>query len=165
MHNARKNHETRCNANTPVFIVKRNMKARFFKRGAVALSSILMLSMLLLVIGLAMAFSEYMQSSIVYNQDKSSDAFYAAESGIKDAMQKVAKNKDYENPSYCLMMGKNRADVAVVKLSGQTEIISSGISGVADCASAGTNYKKIKAVLNVSNNGKIEIFSWEELAN
>ena len=115
--------------------------------------------------GLAMAFSEFTQNNIVYNQNKSMEAFYAAESGAKDAMQKIARNKNYAAAIYCLATGQNSAEVNVIKSVGQTEIISKGISGSADCAATGSNYKRIRAVLDVNAEGKITISSWEEMGN
>ncbi len=135
------------------------------ERGAAALISVLLLSMLILAVGLAMAFSKFVESDIVYNQNSSAEAFYMAESGARDAMQKTARNKNYESAGYCLLEGNKRAEVAVVKLAAQTEIISRGVSGVSDCSSAGANYKRIKAVLDVSVEGKVTIASWEELGN
>lgn len=134
-------------------------------RGAIALISVLMLSMIMLVLGLAMAFSKFTESDIVLNQNNSSMAFYAAESGVRDAMQKVSRNKNYESAGYCLLMENKRADITVTGLVGQTEIISQGINGVNDCASAGANKKRIKAVLNIASEGKVTIASWEEIAN
>lgn len=135
------------------------------ERGAVALVSVLALSAIMLVLGLAMAFSKFAESDIVLNQSNSSMAFYAAESGVRDAMQKVSRNKNYESAGYCLLLENKRADIIVTSLAGQTEITSQGISGVGDCISAGTNKKRIKAVLNIASEGKVTIASWEEITN
>ena len=135
------------------------------ERGAVALSSILILAIILLIMGLAMAFSEFTQTNIVYNQNRSMDAFYAAESGAKDALQKISRNKDHSIVNYCLSLGQNSVEISVAKTGGQTEIISKGISGTGNCAASGSNYKRIRAVLDVSTEGKVAIASWEELSN
>ncbi len=135
------------------------------EKGAVALSSILILAIILLITGLAMAFSEFTQNNIVYNQNKATDAFYAAESGAKDALQKIARNKDYATANYCLALGQNSSEINVVKLGAQTEITSKGISGSGNCAASGSNYKRIKVMLDIGAGGKATIASWEELGN
>lgn len=127
-----------------------------------ALGSILALSAILLAIGLALAFSGFIQSDIVFNQDKASGAFYIAEAGVKDAMQKIARNKDYNyaNPGYSLTVDGGTATVIANKdipVGGKTEIISIGV--------AGNNTKKIRAVVNVGVNGNISTDTWEEMAN
>ena len=125
-----------------------------------ALGSILALSAILLVIGLALAFSGFIQSDIVFNQDKANNAFYIADAGVKDAMQKIARNKNFANAGYDLIFtGDSKATIIVVKDSpavGKSEIISAGV--------AGNNTKKIKAVVNVGVNGDVTPDSWEEMA-
>lgn len=144
--------------------LKKN-KLEVGKRGAIALSSVLILAIILLIMGLAMAFSEFIENNIVYNQNRSMEAFYAAESGAKDAMQKISRNKDHTITNYCLSLGKNSAEVNVAKAGLQTEVISKGISGSGNCIAVGSNYKRVRAVLDVNAEGKVAIASWEELGN
>lgn len=139
-------------------------KKKFFQKGAAALSSILVLAMILLAAGLAMASSSFIQSSIVANQDKSTSALYVAEAGARDAMQKVARKKNYSNAGYNLAVGSGSAGIVVNKdtpSSGQTEILSTGV--------VGGNTKKIKVILNTDaagdGSGKVAIISWEETGN
>ncbi len=133
----------------------------FSEKGAMALGSILALSAILLAIGLALAFSGFIQSDIVFNQDKANNAFYIAESGVKDAMQKIARNKNYSSGGYDLIFtGDSKTEVVVNKdipVAGKTEIISTGV--------VGNNTKKIKAVVNVGVNGEVIADTWEEVTN
>lgn len=130
------------------------------EKGAVALSSISVLAMILLAVGLTMAFSGFIESNLAFEQDKASAAFYISEAGAKDAMQKIARNKKYNNAGYTLTLDNGSANVIVSKdtpSSGQTQILSAGTSG--------SNTKKVKVILGVSLNGNVTINSWEELAN
>lgn len=143
----------------------------FYEKGAMALSSIMVLAAILLALGLAMASSGFIQSNIVFNQGKSNSAFYLTEAGAKDAMQRVARNKNYSNAGYILNLTNGSANVVVchnddiITCSNiavqQTEILSTGVSG--------TNTKKIRAVLDINagndGNGKITVVSWEEVGN
>lgn len=126
-----------------------------------ALSSILALSIILLALGLAMSYSGFIQSDITYNQDKAAVAFYIAEAGVKDAIEKVVRDKNYNNAGYVLVLANGSANIAVSKdipIVERTEILSTGVSGA--------NTKKIRVVLNTNansdGNGKITIESWEE---
>jgi uncharacterized protein (UPF0333 family) len=139
-------------------------KKKFWQKGAMALSSILVLAMILLAVGLAMASSSFIQSSIVSNQNKSISALYIAEAGAKDAMQKLTRNKNYSNTGYNLAIGNGSAGIVVSKdtpSSGQTEILSTGV--------VGGNTKKIKVILNTDaagdGSGKVAIISWEEVGS
>lgn len=133
-----------------------------------ALGSILVLSAILLAAGLALALSGFIQGDIVFNQDKANSAFYIADAGVKDAMQKIARKKNYEyvSPGYELIFsGDSKAIIIVNKntpISGKTEIISTGVVGN---GIIGGNTKKIRAVVNVSANGEVTPDSWEELVN
>ena len=136
-----------------------NLQKKFNQKGAMALSSVLALSTILLALGLAMAYSGFIQSDIAYNQDKAAIAFYLAEAGAKDAMQKVVRNKNYSyaNPGYDLIVGSGSAKVIININGGQTEILSTG--------TVGNNTKKVRVILNVDNNGKTAIDTWEEMGN
>lgn len=141
------------------------------KKGAIALPSILMLSAILLIVGIAMSVSALMQNSIVYDQNEAAASSYAAESGIKDAIEKVTRNKNYDNGAgYCLVVGDGKASIVVTKdvvngvpSSGHTQIISTGTSSTNNCIAAGKYFKKINVILNVNGNGNVTIDSWEEL--
>lgn len=138
------------------------------EKGAMAMSSILALSLILLALGLAMAFSGFIQSDITYNQDKAAIAFYAAEAGAKDAMEKIVRNKNYDSAGYVLDLPNSSANVAVCHnnniivcpniIADRTEIFSTG--------AAGGNIKKVRVVLNTdfdgNGYGKVTIESWEE---
>lgn len=131
------------------------------EKGAMALSSILALSLILLALGLAMAFSGFIQNDIAYNQDKAAIAFYLAEAGAKDAMQKVVRNKNFSSTGYVINLTDGSANVVInkdVPLAERTEILSTGV--------VGANTKKVRVVLNTDansdGNGKVSISSWEE---
>lgn len=134
------------------------------EKGAAALVSILAILMILLSLGMAMAFSEYIQSDTVTNQNRAARAFYAAEAGIKDATQKITRNKNYDSAGYNLQVENNSAYIIVSILSsptqsapGQTQITSAGKSE--------NNTKKIEATVDVDINGKVTFNNWKELSN
>lgn len=131
------------------------------EKGAMALSLILALSIILLVLGMAMSFTSFTENNIVYNQDKAANAFYIAEAGARDAMQKVVRNKNFSHMGYSLAMAGGNAMIVVNKDAPafeRTEILSTAVAGL--------NTKKIRVILNTDadndDNGKIAIMFWEE---
>lgn len=149
----------------------KNNKKYLNSRGAMALSSILALSVILLALGIAMAFSGFVQNDMAHNQDKAAMAFYIAEAGVKDAIQKVVRNSKYSNVGYALSFPNGSANISVCHNDdiivcpgaglAQTEVISTGVSGA--------NTKKIKVILNTDasggGKGKVAIISWQEVGN
>lgn len=134
------------------------------EKGAAALVSVLTILMILLSLGLAIAFSGYVQNDIAANQNRAAQAFYAAEAGIKDATQKITRNKNYSSAGYNLQVENSNVYVVVNILSspsqltpGQTQITSSGKSE--------NNTKKIATIVDIDINGKVMFNNWEELSN
>lgn len=134
------------------------------EKGAAALVSVLTILIILLSLGMAIAFSGYIQNDTAANQNRAARAFYAAEAGIKDATQKITRDKNYDSAGYNLQVENSGAYVVVTILSsptqltpGQTQIISAGKSE--------NNTKKIEMIVDVDNNGKVMFNNWEELSN
>lgn len=125
------------------------------QQGLIALPSIVILSIIMLVIGIAMSFSAFTQNNISYDNYASQKAYYIAEAGIKDATMKITRNKNY-NTNYSLSINDGIASV-VFDTSVPNQIKITSVSTI-------NNYtKKIQAVLNVTANGKVTIASWNEL--
>lgn len=125
-------------------------------KGAIALPTILMLASLLLAIGLAMNLTSYNKIEIIKNNENALSAFYIAEAGIKDAMEKVARNKNY-SANYILQVNNGSANIDFNSSPPPNQIIITS-TGIFD-----SNTKKIRASFNVDNNGKLTPLSWEEI--
>lgn len=124
--------------------------------GLAAMPAIVILSIVMLAIGIAMSFSSFTQNNISYDNYISQRAYYAAEAGISDAIMKIARNKNY-SADYSLSVNGGTANIAFdMSVPNQTKITSAG---------AINNYtKKIQAILNVTQNGKVTVASWNELS-
>lgn len=134
------------------------------EKGAAALVSILAILMILLSLGLAIAFSEYVQNDTVANQNRAAQAFYAAEAGIKDASQKITRNKNYSSAGYNLQVENSSAYVVVAILSSPTQL-TPGQTQITSTGKSENNTKKIAAIFDIDNNGKVIFNNWEELSN
>lgn len=132
-----------------------NKKHFFSQKGIVALPAIITLSIIILTIGLAMSFSSFTQNNISSNKYKSELTYRIAEAGIKDAMVKITRNKNYAT-DFTLLINNGAANVSFeTSIPEQTTITSAGTFN--------DNTKTIEAVLNITANGKVTINSWIEL--
>lgn len=133
----------------------KNKKYFFSQKGIVALPAIVALSIIILTIGLAMSFSGFIQNNISSNKYNSELTYRVAEAGVKDAMVKITRNKNY-NTAFALSTNKGAANVSFdASIPGQTKITSVG--------TLNDNTKTIEVILDITANGKVTINSWTEL--
>jgi len=136
-------------------MIIKNRKHFFSQRGIVALPAIITLSVIILAIGLAMSFSSFTQNNISSNKYKSELTYRIAEAGIKDAMVKITRNKNYDT-AFTLLINNGAADVSFdTSNPEQTKITSVGTFN--------NNTKTIETILDVTTNGKVAVSSWIEL--
>ncbi|MBW6441229.1 hypothetical protein K0B03_04375 [Patescibacteria group bacterium] len=126
------------------------------QNGLVALPSIVILSLIMLTIGIAMSFSSFTQNTISFNSEITQRSYFVAESGIKDAMMKITRNKNY-NIDYALQINADEAIVTFdTSIPNQTKVTST--------STINNHTKKIEATLDVTSSGKVTILSWHELS-
>ncbi len=129
-------------------------KKYLFEKGAIALPSVLILSAVLLAIALALSLSSNSQNNMTQSKDKSIRAFYIAEAGIKDAEEKIARNKNYDTNYNLPLNGGNAAITIDNSIPSNTIVTSEG--------TLENNTKTIEVILNVDGNGKALQSSWKE---
>lgn len=125
--------------------------------GLAALPSVLVIATIALVAGLSMAGGGISELSISQEQIRSQESFYVAESGVTDALIKITRNKKFENIGYTLSIGEGNATITVQKdapIAGQTTILSSG--------NVKNSNRKIQVIVDVDNNGRVAMASWDE---
>ncbi len=69
------------------------------QKGAAALPAILSIALLILVVGIGLTALGFSEALISAGQNKSSKALYYAEAGARDALMRVARNKNYNCPT------------------------------------------------------------------
>lgn len=127
----------------------------FSRKGMIALPAVIALAAIILAIGLAMSFSSFTQNNISSNKYKSEITYRVAEAGIKDAMIKITRNKNYDT-AFALLINNGAANVSFdTSVHGQTKITSIGTFD--------NNTKTIEVILDITTNGKTAISSWTEL--
>ena len=124
---------------------------------------ILLIGGMLMEIGIAGAFVAYFSSQSGFGVRLSQDAFAMAQTGIRDAMIKIVRDKNF-NPSpnpYTITVGKNSVQVSVCKDTcagaGKFQVDSTGVASV--------KQHKIRAVINVNAlTGEVKLESENEIA-
>lgn len=149
----------------------KKQQLRSDKRGAATLPTIIALSVLIIAMSTSLASTSIVENFINHGFMQSSKALFYAEAGAKDALMRIARNKNYscDTPvSGCyeinfVSQGCSSNDgcarITVSTSSSPKIIISEG--RVKD------NIRKIKveASFDVSANGKIEDINWQEIAD
>lgn len=142
------------------------------EKGAAMLATVLAVILILLAVGLSMISSGIFEGFMSQTQRDSREAFSAAQSGIQDAMLRVARNKNFSHAGYfipagCTLNGA-AACVRVVVEKDAASACSQTISAGQDCLIAtGTienTTRKSEVILSVNaTNGTINQVSWKEL--
>lgn len=135
-------------------------------RGAASLLTILAVASLTLVIGITLASTGFIESSAVGGQVKTDEIFAAAQAGAKDALMRLARNKNYVSPGgYGLSVGS----ASVIIIIEQT--IPSSCSGgiglnqvcVVSTASLDNKTRRVEMILNIDSGGELTQVSWKDL--
>lgn len=138
-------------------------------KGVASLPTILALTILILAIGIGVTSISFTESFISAGQNQSLKAFIYAEDGAGDALEKIARNKNYSG-SYTIDFVSNGcsdnegcASITVTSGAGSTadpKIITSN-------GRVKSNVRKIQVdvVFDASLNGEISSTTWREITN
>ena len=133
-------------------------KVKNFRKGIAALITVLSLGGLIFAISMTSAIISFWANQNIKSIRDSNKAFYAAQSGLQDALIKLERNKDYTNSGFNLSInGTNDVSVVVSFASNQATIISTSTLSQIN--------KKLRTVADIhSTTGLITPTSTEELA-
>lgn len=145
------------------------------ERGASILAATAIVLLLLVAIGIVIASSSLFEGYLSEVQRQSQDAYLGAETGVKDAMIKIARNKNFSSsgyfipsdPSNCTLNGDSVCTRVIVEKD-TASVCSQAIGAGQDCIIAtgtlNTVSRTLEIILNVNAvNGKITQVSWEEI--
>ncbi|MBI5913000.1 hypothetical protein HY839_01000 [Candidatus Azambacteria bacterium] len=148
---------------------------RIHERGAALLATTLAVIIILLAMGLSMTSSGLFEGLMSQAQSDSREAFAAAQSGVKDAYLRIARNKGFSSagyyipsdPSNCTLNSSSLCTKVIVEKDTAASC-SQSISAGQDCLIvAGTlknTTRTIEVILNVNTtNGKISEVLWKEI--
>ena len=126
------------------------------ERGVALLPMILVLFGLVMVVGVAIAGISVSENTISSTKDASDEALAIAESGIQDALMKLARDKDFTSVGgYNLSVSGGTATI-IVPSGSSKDITSTG--------ALNNKTRKIQLTVNADANGKITQTGWTEVA-
>jgi len=125
------------------------------RRGVALLPVILVLFGLVMVVGVAIAGISVSENTISSTKDASDEALAIAESGIQDALMRLARDKDFTSAGYNLSVSGGTATI-IVPSGSSKDITSTG--------ALNNKSRKIQLTVNADANGKITQTGWTEVA-
>lgn len=139
------------------------------QQGVATLPTILALTILILAVGIAITTLGITESIISAGQKNSSEALLIAEAGARDALMKVARNKNFVD-SYQIAFADNGC---VLNDRCATISISSGVGSGADPkiinsegrVKSSIRKARVTIIFDSSQNGEIQGANWEEVTN
>ncbi len=149
------------------------MKKRLTSRGVASIPIVLVFGILIVAIGVGITALSFTEGIIAQGGFQSSRALLYAEGGARDALVRIARNKNYvcaTTDCYTLNFVANgcSAGTACARVS-----VSAGVGSIADPkiitskgqASLNTRMLQVRVVLDSAQNGEIATSTWQEITN
>lgn len=125
------------------------------QKGIIDLSTIIIISLIILAIGLSLLSGGFLQNLIGVTSVKSQEAFYLSDSGTQDALIKVARNKNFTNTGYSPNITDSGETLNIVVSGSDTKTIQSS----SDIQNRNRN---IQMNISLNSDGQITSYSWQE---
>lgn len=150
---------------------QRSKVAARIARGIATLPVVMALSIMILAIVVGVTAITFNESFVAQGGVQSSKALFYAEVGARDALVRVARNKNYSCASPALPTGCYSIDMVSSGCSGNDGCVrvtvDTGTSPKIITAEgrAGNNARKVQVSVTLDTNGLITASSWQELNN
>ena len=133
-------------------------------QGMAALTTVTIIALIVLIAGIGISQTGFIENALTSGEKESREAFYAAETGIHDALIRIIRNKDCNNgvsplcSSYSFSVDNASVNVTV-----------SGASTQKTITAVGTEKNKIRTIQAIASidtaTNKVSITSWSEVIN
>ena len=135
------------------------------QQGMALLATVVVVLLILVAVGLSMISLGIFEGFMAESQRASDEAYAAAQSGVKDATMRIARNKNYSSTGYylpenCMPNGATACAYIVV----EKDAPSAGKDRVTATGTLSNSTRKLEVILNVNaTNGKITVESRTEI--
>ena len=132
--------------------------------GVAALITVTVIALIVLIAGIGISQTGFVENMLTSGEKESQEAFYAAEAGVQDAMTRIIRNKDCNNgvnpscSSYSFPVDNATVTITVSGISSTKTIVSIGTQGNK------TRTLQVVADIDITTN-KATITSRSELIN
>ncbi len=130
-------------------------------KGVAALPTILIIAMVILLVGIGIASSGFIENLSSFGELENKKALFTAESGARDAFKRIVRDKNCNSGtptclSYSLIVGDGTASVSITGGDVKT-IISIG--------NVNNKISKIQVVVSFDTYGKATQTSWQQITD
>src|SRR3989344_9102252 len=152
--------------------IKDFLKAKSYKlkadEGMALLSTVVAVLLILVAVGLSMISLGIFEGFMAESQRASDEAYTAAQSGVKDAMMRIARDKNYFSAEYYLPADPSdctlNSATACAHIIVEKDAPSAGKDRVTATGTLSNSTRKLEVILNVNAiNGKITVESRTEI--
>lgn len=127
--------------------------------GQTVLPFLLLVGAIIVILGLTVGFSGFVESSLGGGQANSQEAYFLALSGVEDAALRLVLDKYFSSSGYNLSSGNGVATVVVEQNQPQTGQVRITATGVVR-----SRKRKVQIIANVSpTTGKVDVVSRQEV--
>lgn len=139
-----------------------NCKLKIGENGVAALPTIIIISMIILLVGVGVASSGFIEGLSSFGELENKKALFAAEAGAMDAFKRIVKNTNCNTggapdcSSYSLAIDDATATIA---------ISGSAVKTIVSIGQFGIKKVKIQVQASVDANRKITQTSWQQLTD
>lgn len=142
-----------CRKSNTIWSIWMNLYIRIMNRGVAALPLVLIISTIILIAGLGIAGSGFIESLLSFGDYESKSALYVADAGAQDAFKRLVRNKNC-SCNYSLTIDSGTANISVTGTNPKT-MVSEGILG--------SKKRKIRVVVSWDANDKATYTEWKEV--
>jgi len=128
-------------------------------RGVAALTTILGIGLVVTLMGIALGFLAFFEGAIGFSLSKSQEAYLVAQSGVADALMRLARDKDFSSAGYTVSVGNGSATVVVTR---NTPTIGQDLITATGDVQGRKRKLEVKAAVD-GTSGQITILSWREI--
>ena len=129
-------------------------------RGIAALLAIVGIAALIVLIATGISLSSFLENDASSARQKHREAFFVAEAGVHEAIQRITRNKDYTatitQANFSIVASPDTLNVTITAGSPRT---------ITATAVVKNRTAKIEATVTVSDDGLVTITGWQELSS
>jgi len=131
------------------------------KKGIALLPAVLMIGIIVVELGIALAFVIYLSNLSSYGARLSQEALYAARAGLNDAILRTVRDKDFPTVGSVYNITIDRASVEITINKNQPNTSQNTIIAVATVL---TRKKSMQAVISINSiTGEVSTVSFDEI--
>lgn len=131
-----------------------------YKKGVAALPAIIVIAMVILLIGVGISSTGFIENLSSYGELENKKALAAAEAGAADGFEKLVRNRNCSGAcaNYTLEVGDADADIVISDDTASTKkIVSTG--------RVGFKRVKIQVIVSFDTNNEASSTSWQEITD